>query len=121
VSLGALDAVGQVLSTALDGVSMSQNAIANNIANVDTPHYRATTVDFQNALKAAIDDGSYAKGSATVKPQVSAENTPVGANGNNVDLSKETLAGMQSQYQYQVLSRAISDRFDRIYQSLSAS
>ncbi len=121
MSLGAMDAVGQVLATALDGVSMNQNAIANNIANVDTPHYRATKVDFQSALKAAIDDGRFTQGNASVQPQVTAETTPVGANGNNVDLSNETLAGVQAQYQYQVLSRAISDRFDRIHQSLSSS
>ncbi|MDQ2757747.1 MAG: flagellar basal body rod protein FlgB [Actinomycetota bacterium] len=121
MSLGALDPVGQVLSAALDGVSLNQHAIADNIANVDTPHYRATTVDFQNALRAAVDDGSFTRGTADVRPQSTAETTPVGANGNNVDLSKETLAGMQSQYQYQVLTRAISDRFERVHESLSAS
>ena len=36
--------------------------------------------------------------------------TPVGANGNNVDLRKETLAAIQTQFQYQLLSRAVSDR-----------
>ena len=36
--------------------------------------------------------------------------TPVGANGNNVDLRKETLAAMQSQFQYQMMTRAVTDR-----------
>ncbi len=31
---------------ALDGLSMKQGVISNNIANVDTPGYRAQEVDF---------------------------------------------------------------------------
>ena len=38
----------------------------------------------------------------------------MGANGNNVDLRKETMAAVQSQFQYQMLTRAVSDRFDLI-------
>ena len=40
--------------------------------------------------------------------------SPVGANGNNVDLRKETLAAMQSQFQYQMVARAVTDRFDLV-------
>ena len=40
--------------------------------------------------------------------------TPVGANGNNVDLRQETMAAVQSQFQYQVLTRAMNDRFDLV-------
>jgi flagellar basal-body rod protein FlgB len=37
--------------------------------------------------------------------------TPVGANNNNVDLRKEEVAMIQTQYQYQVLGQAISDHY----------
>ena len=36
-----------------------------------------------------------------------ATDTPVGANDNNVDLRKETLAAIQSQFQYQMMTRAV--------------
>jgi flagellar basal-body rod protein FlgB len=43
-----------------------------------------------------------------------ASGSPVGANGNNVDLRKEILAATQTQFQYQLMSRAVSDRFTLI-------
>ncbi len=105
------DAVGAVLNSALDGVALRQRVIADNIANVDTPGYRASSVDFESSLRAAIASGGL---DGSVTPVALATGTPVGANGNNVDLRKETLAAVQSQFQYQVLTRATSDRFDLI-------
>lgn len=108
VSLLAPDAITGTITSALDGLSVRQNVIANNIANVDTPGFRATSVDFESSLASAINDGDPSEASVTT----SATDTPVGANGNNVDLRKETMAAMQTVYQYQILTRAVSDRFD---------
>ncbi|MEO3935405.1 flagellar basal body rod protein FlgB [Dermatophilaceae bacterium Soc4.6] len=119
--MAVTDAVSRVLSSALDGVSLRQSVIADNIANVDTPHFTASAVDFESALRSAVADGSMAAGQGGVAASRSAESTPVGANGNNVDLRKETLAGVQAQYQYQILSRAVSDRYERIHESLSGA
>ena len=115
MSFAVTDAVSQVLASALDGVSLRQRVIADNIANVDTPGFRATSVDFETQLKAAISDGSFENGGidhidATTTPT----DTPVGANGNNVDLRKETMAAVQSQFQYQILTRAVNDRFNLV-------
>lgn len=109
------DAVSQVLHSALDGVSLRQRVIADNIANVDTPHFRATSVDFEGSLRAAIADGAFADGgSGQFAVATTPTATPVGANGNNVDLRKESLAAMQSQFQYQMLTRAVTDKFDLV-------
>ncbi len=51
---------------------------------------------------------------AGARPTTQATDTPVGPNDNNVDLRKESLAAMQSQFQYQLLSRAVTDRFDLV-------
>lgn len=109
------DSVSQVLASALDGVSLRQQVIADNIANVDTPGFRATSVDFETQLRAAIDDGSFSSGGA-VETGIAATptDTPVGANGNNVDLRKETMAAVQSQFQYQILTRAVTERFNLV-------
>lgn len=101
--------VGAVLSSALDGIAQRQRVIADNIANVDTPGYRATSVDFETSLRAAIASG---EPGADLEPALLATDTPVGANGNNVDLRKETMAAVQSQFQYQIMTRAVSDRFE---------
>lgn len=111
MSFAVNDAVSRVLGTALDGVSLRQRVIADNLANVDTPHFRAMSVDFESALRSAIEEGGTAEGAAAVEARALPTQTPVGPNGNNVDLRKETLAAAQSQFQYQLLTRAVSDRF----------
>lgn len=114
------DSVSQVLAAALDGVSLRQQVTADNIANLDTPGFRATSVDFETQLKAAIDGGSFAPGlPVEVGTTTTPTDTPVGANGNNVDLRKETMAAVQSQFQYQILTRAVSDRFSLIKTAVS--
>jgi len=108
----ATDPVTSVLHSALDGLALRQRVIADNIANVDTPGFRATSVDFESSLQAAIADGSITEGGASA--QLLPTDTPVGVNGNNVDLRKETLGAMQSTFQYQMVTRAVSDKFDLI-------
>jgi flagellar basal-body rod protein FlgB len=114
VSFAVSDAVSLTLHTALNGLSRRQEVIADNIANVDTPGFRARAVEFEDSLRAAIardamdrDDGS-GRVARVVATEVPTQ-TPVGADGNNVDLRKETIAAMQTQYSYQLLGRAMTD------------
>jgi flagellar basal-body rod protein FlgB len=117
VSFAVSDAVSLALHTALNGLSQRQQVIADNIANVDTPGFRAQSVEFEASLQDAIDNGSLEPGSGAVSSVAATEvptDTPVGANGNNVDLRKESIAAIQTQYQYQIMGRAISDRSSRL-------
>ena len=109
-AISGSDPVLAVLCSALDGLSLRQRVIADNIANVDTPGFRATSVDFESSLRAAVESG----GRDAVHAEMLAEDTPVGANGNNVDLRKQMLAATQSQFAYQLMTRAVSDRFNLI-------
>ena len=107
MSIFSADGVGGVLASALDGISARQNVIADNIANVDTPHFRARTLDFETSLRAAISRG---EGGAGLRYESVPTQTPVGVNDNNVDLRKETMAAMQSTFQYQLVTRSVTDR-----------
>lgn len=110
MSFAATDAVGFVLHSAINGLSTRQQVIADNIANVDTPGFRARAADFESTLSRAIESGNGSSVDVTVSPT----NTPVGANDNNVDLRKESIAAIQTQYEYEVMGRAISDRHTRL-------
>ena len=112
MSIAMPDPVSAVLDTALDGLALRQRVIADNIANVDTPNFRATSVDFESSLSAAIASGDVPDGGVAVTETPT--QTPVGINGNNVDLRKETLAAIQTQFQYQIMTRAVSDRLGLI-------
>ncbi|HET9423569.1 MAG TPA: flagellar basal body rod protein FlgB [Nocardioides sp.] len=114
------DAVSSVLGAALDGLAFRQRVTADNIANVDTPGFRATSVDFESALRDAISDPEDALDDGLGVVSTTTQ-TPVGANGNGVDLRKEALAAIQSQFQYQLLSRAVSERADLVRTSAGAA
>ena len=115
MSIFAADGVGNVLHSALNGISFRESVIADNIANVDTPHFRARAVDFESSLRSVIDGGDSGRlDSSNVSFTAAPTQTPVGANDNNVDLRKETMAAMQSVFQYQIVSRSVSDRLDML-------
>jgi flagellar basal-body rod protein FlgB len=46
--------VSAAVAVALDALSMRQQAIATNLANVNTVGYRAVSVDFEEALQSAL-------------------------------------------------------------------
>jgi len=119
VSIFAADGVSNVLHGALNGISYRESVIADNIANVDTPHFRASSVDFESSLRSAIESGHV--DDTTVAFTATPTDTPVGANDNNVDLRKETMAAMQSVFQYQIVSRAVSDRLELAKTAASVS
>ena len=112
MSIGMPDALTSVIGSALDGLAARQNVIADNIANVDTPGFRARAVDFESSLSAALQSGEMPAGGVT--PTSTPTNAPVGLDGNNVDLRQESLSAMQTQFQYQMMSRAASNHFSLI-------
>jgi flagellar basal-body rod protein FlgB len=106
------DPVGAALRSALDGLAYRQQVTADNIANVDTPGFTARKVDFEDNLRSALADGSLSRGEVTPTTELSTAQR--GANGNNVDLANETMTAMQTTFSYQLLSRAVGDRFGLI-------
>jgi flagellar basal-body rod protein FlgB len=101
------------LRVSLDGLAMRQRVIANNVANIETPGFRATDVDFEAALQAAVDRGVDADAtqlSGVVTTSTSAE--PAGLNGNNVNLDQQTLLGSETNLRFQLALRAVEGRFN---------
>lgn len=94
------------LTSALDGLAQRQRAIANNIANVNTPGYRAERVQFEDALAASIQNGD---GTATATTGLSLE--PTQLNGNNVNLDTETLSNIDTVLRYQFATQAVNSKF----------
>ncbi|HEX6515077.1 MAG TPA: flagellar basal body rod protein FlgB [Nocardioidaceae bacterium] len=111
------DPVAAVLGSALDGLALRQRVAADNVANIDTPGFIASKVDFETSLRTAIADGSLVEDAATGGPEdipaptVTPTAATPGANGNNVDLAAEQMTAMRASFQYQLLSRAVGDRY----------
>ncbi len=101
------------LASALDGLSLRQRAIAENIANINTPGYQAKRVQFEDALRAAIADGTGAT-DATVHRSLE----PTRLNGNNVNLDTETLSNIDTVLRFQFAAQALNGQATSISKAI---
>jgi len=111
VSIGALH-------SALNGLSARQQAISDDIANVNTPFYRARSVSFEGDLQQALANGD---DPMSVNPSVQFSDAPGGLTGNNVNLDAETTSSMQTQLRYELALRAVGDRFSLLRTAVKGS
>ena len=80
----------KAMENSLSAAWTKQQVIAQNLANVDTPGYKAKEVSFENVLdKAMLDrkDNRYAFRTTITEEQ----NTFINPDGNNVDVDKESM------------------------------
>lgn len=98
------------LERALSGAALRQEAIATNLANVNTPGYRRQDVNFADALQRAFSAGSRTM-VEDVAPAVAVDSTaPIRADGSTVDVDKEAATQAENGLQYQALSAVIKSR-----------
>jgi flagellar basal-body rod protein FlgB len=136
-----LSAVGfgstvDMLSNAIAGADAEHAAIANNIANVNTPGYHRQTVSFKDALAQAEgdpassgdmsmltnDDRQFGSaGSAQpFAPQVQVDQTDqMRADGSNVDVDQEMAQLAQNSGYGQTMSQLLQVQFMRLREAIT--
>jgi flagellar basal-body rod protein FlgB len=104
------------LRAAMSGLAARQRTIANNVANVDTPGFKASEVRFEDALKTAI---SRSKSRATVdQTSLNAavsrgtlvDATTTRGDGNNVDIDREMELLGEANLTYSALTQTMATR-----------
>jgi flagellar basal-body rod protein FlgB len=108
--------MGTVLHSTLRGLASRQRATADNVANIQTPGFLATRVDFESSLRDALAAGS--DPDVTAVPGTSGGATRL--DGNNVNLDEETLLDEETGLRYQLALRAFDDRFGLLRTALRA-
>lgn len=111
VSLIDSSTVG-LLSLALDAAGMRQQAIAQNIANVNTPGYQRMGVSFESRLDELRQDLRQGRapslaGLAALRPQFEA----AGAAGEAVALDTEMASLSENTLHHQALLKALNKHF----------
>jgi flagellar basal-body rod protein FlgB len=101
------DVVTTTLHRALTGLSTRQRVTADNIANIETPGYLAGRVQFEDALRTAVADGTPADARSRVERSLE----PTRLNGNNVNLDHETLSNVDTGLKYQLMLRALDGKY----------
>ncbi len=111
------DVASVTMRSALDGLATRQRVIADNIANVQTPGFRAGRVSFEASLRQASDAGDPA--GASIATARSLE--PTRLDGNNVNLDTETLNSVDTNLRYQLMLKAVDHDFAVLRSSMRSN
>ena len=106
------DTTQSTLEKAILGASARQQAITQNLANVDTPGYQRVDVDFHKTLRDAMASGAGPQ-SATFSPQRDAT-AQVRPDGSTVDADVEASAQARNGLEYETLVQVSKARIDII-------
>jgi len=122
-----VDKIG-LLTSALNASSLRQQAISNNIANAETPNYKAKQVVFEDILKQKMNNQMSFTGKRTdvrhfeigstarVPGAVTLENTNsvMQNNGNNVDIDEEMTRMGNNSLWYSSLTQQLNGEFQKL-------
>ncbi len=125
ISTGSLE----VMQLGMDAAATRQKIMANNLANVSTPGFKASEVTFEDELKKALEGSSRLSGTITnerhipfgppkgmeVRPQINKlDQTVMRNDGNNVDIDREMALLAKNTVMYNALAQKISGYFAKL-------
>lgn len=123
----------KVLEKGLDATSLRQQVLANNIANVDTPDFKRSDVDFAAVLGSVMKDPDqlalktsspqhFTSGASAGNGQavVEDDSTTLRNDGNNVDIEQEMTNMAENSLQYNAIARAITAQFTNLSIAINA-
>jgi len=108
-----------------------QNAISNNIANVDTPYFKRSEVQFESLLRDQMEGGSLVgrrtnekhfyigPSQSTPSMQVIRDQaTVMGNNRNNVDMDREMTMQAENQLRYNTFIQQLNHHINMMRTSM---
>jgi len=118
---------------ALDGLSKRQEQIGHNLANVDTPNYRAKTTNCESALRRALEPSlemsltttdsdhmtsleAQGEGTGDFTQVALRRGGAVRADGNNVDIDVELMQASETGLRYETLTQLVNKKFNLLKQ-----
>ena len=122
----------EVLAKSLEGLSKRHKALANNIANVDTPQYKRRDVTFQQTLKDVIHKQQSQLPLSTTHPgHISSPapnqsqffthqffDTSYRADENNVDIEKEMVEMNKNALLYDSVTNFMTSKFSLLQHAI---
>ncbi|MGB4468147.1 MAG: flagellar basal body rod protein FlgB [Azovibrio sp.] len=135
--IGDVKAYLNVYTQALNLRTYRQQVLASNIANADTPHYKARDFDFRTAFETALGQpqgvdavgmarthAGHLQGTAggvgAVNLQYRSE-TQSAVDGNTVDMDVERAQIADNALQYQIISQFMSDKLRGMRTAISSN
>ncbi|HHV50857.1 MAG TPA: flagellar basal body rod protein FlgB [Clostridiales bacterium] len=107
-----------LMQKGLDALWLRQKVISSNIANISTPGFTASEVEFEDLFLEIMQSGEDRKTInrmvSELEPQiVEDQTTPINENGNNVDIDKQNVEMVRTTLAYQTVTRLMADEISR--------
>jgi flagellar basal-body rod protein FlgB len=125
-----------VLSKAMDLRTQRHQVLASNIANADTPNYKARDIDFRGAMQGvlsgrgetgaltmAVTSAAHQIGGGMSAPGLMQYRTETqsAVDGNTVDMDVERAQITDNALQYQILTQLISNKFQGLRSAMASA
>ena len=110
--LGIGDVTMATAAAALRGLSIRADVRADNLANANTPEFRAGSVDFESSLRSALRDGRLE--SREVGAAIGVTHSVPGPHQNLVDVDGEMVAMLRDQLMRNAVVNAYNFKVDAL-------
>lgn len=115
------------LEKGMDAATLRHQVITNNIANVDTPNFKSSSVEFESLFKSAIQNDGFAEKRtrdkhiafdsdiSSIEPKVILNNTTtMRMDGNNVDIEYENTELAKNTIYTDILVEKLNSEISRL-------
>jgi len=117
--MNLFDTTDLTLQAAIRGSGLRQTALAQNLANANTPGYQRKDVDFESALQSALADGqNLDQLQFGVQTDASA---PMQPDGNSVDVDSESAKLAENGLDYETLVTVAKTRLEILQSAMGAA
>lgn len=113
-----------VLEASMKATEFKSQTLLNNIANVDTPGFKAKNIEFEGMLKEAMDSyeitGEFDVNSVVATITSPHRNFKYRKDSNNVDIETELMGFYKNSVKYDVVSNSVLSNKTRLNTVLTA-
>jgi flagellar basal-body rod protein FlgB len=119
LQMSKTDSIIALIEAGIRAEGLRQKAIANNVANLETPGYRRIDIKFEELLAKSLDS-SGSVDLTELEPQIyQPKETPVKSNGNDVTFEGEVGAMIKNSLRYQTYIRLLNKRYRQIESAMN--
>jgi flagellar basal-body rod protein FlgB len=104
----------ELLEAGLRAEALRQQAVSNNVANLQTPGYRRLDVRFEELLAKAIESGDEVDLEELQPELFQPKNTAVNPNGNDVNLEAEVGKMIKNNLRQKAFIRLLNKKYSQV-------
>ncbi|MCD4831089.1 MAG: flagellar basal body rod protein FlgB [Anaerohalosphaeraceae bacterium] len=109
----------EIIEAGINAENLRQKAIANNVANMNTPGYRRFDVNFKEMLSKAMDSDGKVDFDELNARLHQPKQTTVKSNGNDVSLEREVGEMVKNTLRHKTYIRLLQKKYSQIEMAMS--